>query len=449
MTLLQAHITQDRALIVTDSACYSGAYSEAVAYYWPSGEPVAVPKQHAVPHLNAVLVGVGSLWEITAAADSLHMARDLRDAAETLQRVMRSHRGKWTQDTELFLIGWQEDKGAIGFVHLSKARNWVATIHTARDGVCKLEHPKADPGTPQPHCMETAEAHARATISQQRARDPHSPFGGRLLVSELTRDGLRMRLAGTAGMPAPRDCGVHVMNPGAVAAYMGQAGAGLHCLVLRPGGVDVSWSPCLELDYAETEVRVGSSWAAGTTLHKGPADRFSWWWPALGSYQLWAKHRDSTGNESAAAVLVSVTVDSRINVTQLGETGDAGGVTFSAANGVAKASTAFTTYGGESLIITAAVDTKVPLSTSGSRYVEGAFSIRVDGVDIVSQPFAVEVLPGGAIDALKTVFLNKTVGGLAAGAHTADLFWTLGSLAGANASDNLKNFIVTVATLRA
>lgn len=75
-----------------------------------------------------------------------------------------------------------------------------------------------------------------------------------------------------------------------------------------PGGVGVSWTPSTEADYAETEVRVGASWAAGTRIYLGPADRFTWPWPTAGSYTLRAKHRDTTGNESATDSTLSVTV---------------------------------------------------------------------------------------------------------------------------------------------
>lgn len=89
-----------------------------------------------------------------------------------------------------------------------------------------------------------------------------------------------------------------------------------------PGGMQLSWTASTELDYRETEIRVGgASWAAGTLLFKGAAAAYLWPWPALGSYTIRAKHRDSTGNESSIAVSLSVTVDASTLVQWAGVTG--------------------------------------------------------------------------------------------------------------------------------
>lgn len=75
-----------------------------------------------------------------------------------------------------------------------------------------------------------------------------------------------------------------------------------------PGGVAVSWSTPADLDVDETEWRVGASWAAGTTIFRGAGFSFVWPWPAAGSYTLRGRHRDTSGNVSAADTTVSVTV---------------------------------------------------------------------------------------------------------------------------------------------
>ncbi|MBT9495382.1 MAG: hypothetical protein IV107_24175 [Paucibacter sp.] len=84
--------------------------------------------------------------------------------------------------------------------------------------------------------------------------------------------------------------------------------AGLTAVVV-PGAVRIAWTPSAEPDYAETQLRVGASWAAGTALPRiGPASSYDWLWPALGNYTIWAKHVDGTGNASAAvSVGVNVT----------------------------------------------------------------------------------------------------------------------------------------------
>lgn len=451
MTLMQATLTLHRALIVTDATVYRGPQKDHV--HWSDGAPVTVQKQFALPHIGAVLVGVGTHAALAWAADHLRLVRDFAAAIDQLPDALRAFSAEVKAGTEVFLIGWHAAQGTMLAVHCKLAHEWRPALLTPQRGTLALMHPAARPeSAPLPKCMESAEAYARAAIEQARAADPRAPFGGPLLVTELTRYGMKIHFAQSAGLPPRREGAADLLSSEDVAAYQAsKRAAQLHCVAV-PGGVAISVTPSTEADVrtgGALEVRVGASWAAGTRIYRGPADRFTWPWPAQGAYTLRAKWIDSSGNESATDATLSLTVDDRIGITKLAETIDAGPYAFAAADGTSKASTAFTLYGGESLILTAAVDTKVPLSSSGSRYVEGTFSIRVDGTDHATQPFAVEVLPGGSVDAVKTVFLSKTLSGLAAGSHTASLYFAQGSLAGANASDNLTNFVVTVAVLRA
>lgn len=87
----------------------------------------------------------------------------------------------------------------------------------------------------------------------------------------------------------------------------------------QPGGVRVSWTASTEADHGETEVRYGASWAAGTVIYKGRAASVIWPWPAAGTYTVRAKHRDTSGNESASDATVSITVGnaSLISTTEL------------------------------------------------------------------------------------------------------------------------------------
>lgn len=66
----------------------------------------------------------------------------------------------------------------------------------------------------------------------------------------------------------------------------------------QPGFVCLSWVKSTELDYKETEVRYGASWAAGTVVFRGPADHYDWSWPPAGVYSMRAKHVDTSGNYS-------------------------------------------------------------------------------------------------------------------------------------------------------
>jgi len=85
------------------------------------------------------------------------------------------------------------------------------------------------------------------------------------------------------------------------------------------GAVFVSWSLPSNADYSTTELRIGSSWSAGTPLSGSTPTRvrganYVWAWPALASYTLWAKQFDLSGNASTNAASVSITVDGSINL---------------------------------------------------------------------------------------------------------------------------------------
>lgn len=79
-------------------------------------------------------------------------------------------------------------------------------------------------------------------------------------------------------------------------------------------GVRITWTQNTEVDYDHTELRLGSSWSVATPLFTGAADSFTWLSPSVGTYTVWAKHYDTTGNQSANAVSVSVAVDSTMAV---------------------------------------------------------------------------------------------------------------------------------------
>lgn len=73
------------------------------------------------------------------------------------------------------------------------------------------------------------------------------------------------------------------------------------------GGASITWAANTGLDYSYTELREGASWAAGTSIFSGAATAFSWASP-LGTYTVWAKHFDTSGNESVTAVSLVVVI---------------------------------------------------------------------------------------------------------------------------------------------
>lgn len=75
------------------------------------------------------------------------------------------------------------------------------------------------------------------------------------------------------------------------------------------GGARIYWTPAPDVDYAETELRVGgASWALGVRLFRGRASEFPWLSPAVATHTVRAKHYDADGNESVSAASINVTV---------------------------------------------------------------------------------------------------------------------------------------------
>jgi hypothetical protein len=75
------------------------------------------------------------------------------------------------------------------------------------------------------------------------------------------------------------------------------------------GAGRITWTPNAEGDYAETELRLGASWAAGTLLARIKGSSYPWTIATAGTYTVWAKHFDQLGNESTTASSISITVD--------------------------------------------------------------------------------------------------------------------------------------------
>jgi len=84
------------------------------------------------------------------------------------------------------------------------------------------------------------------------------------------------------------------------------------------GAVELEWDQSIEQDYLETELRKdGASWASatpltGTTPTVVRGAKYTWAWPALGTYTVRARHRDRTGNMSVTSDLATVVVDETI-----------------------------------------------------------------------------------------------------------------------------------------
>lgn len=90
--------------------------------------------------------------------------------------------------------------------------------------------------------------------------------------------------------------------------------AGLAATIVQ-GGVQITRTTPPDVDYEQTVYRLGTSWASYTVeFRAGKASPYLIPWLALGSYTLWAKHEDTTGNESATAVSTAFVVDAAAQI---------------------------------------------------------------------------------------------------------------------------------------
>lgn len=87
---------------------------------------------------------------------------------------------------------------------------------------------------------------------------------------------------------------------------------------IKLGVVEIIWDASTELDYLDTELRVGESWEAGSPLvepgpTRVPGSSFVRARPANGTYRVWAAHRDTSLNYSVNKASITVIVDNTID----------------------------------------------------------------------------------------------------------------------------------------
>lgn len=316
MTLLQISVTRDRALIATDATCYASDQGApgADVYRWPDGEPVHVTKLHAMPHIRAVLTGRGTSTVRQFAADQITHARDFDHAVELLNLALPklptlpgTYRGKPLQHS-VYLVGWSggamalgtwESPGYVGRVQRCKEGGRFQVLGPATKRPEWLSDPKqvearqadlaayldAERET-DALCLDTAAAYARLAVEHARQDDPAAPYGGRLLVAELTRDSYRMIDAGDLGLP-PRRPGaadlITALQPGLATACI-QPGAATevvtdrssslsYSFVSSTGGFEYRVQRLLQISWTNTmgaNVDVELSGEIGGTLSSGP-----------------------------------------------------------------------------------------------------------------------------------------------------------------------------------
>ena len=79
-------------------------------------------------------------------------------------------------------------------------------------------------------------------------------------------------------------------------------------VAVESNGLRVSWAPCPDVDYAETIIKVGASWATATVVAKKTASSHLLPFAATGALTVWAAHVDTSGNPSTTPTSATLTI---------------------------------------------------------------------------------------------------------------------------------------------
>ena len=187
MSLLNVHVTDDRALIAVDTDGVS-----------PTGEHFEICKMYPLIHANVVLAGQGALlWHlevfnhICRAAGQVDYDVIVDDMPELLRRMTAGAREHGALDLafSLAIVGLSPREGRIaGRWYEGRLTGDKVEVHSlgSRVGPWPFDDPAPIPDSDENH---------RTLATRQTAFHRSLGFagGGRLLLAELTRDALFIR----------------------------------------------------------------------------------------------------------------------------------------------------------------------------------------------------------------------------------------------------------------
>jgi hypothetical protein len=192
MTLLNAHVVPDRALVAVDTASSIG------------GRMCEVSKAFALPHLPAVLAGRGSLATLAGLASQLAILQSIEEASswldENLARVRAGIQQAYVQcgidperELEVVLVGY------------SAARRCMTGTAWLREGGDEFRSYEITDGFPwiapwddaeqgEPIVPDTPERAVELMEQQVRdaARYTGAVVGGRAVIYEITPNGVHI-----------------------------------------------------------------------------------------------------------------------------------------------------------------------------------------------------------------------------------------------------------------
>lgn len=222
MTLLHITATPERALLVTDTAAYQPCGDGAPGYdvlYDPGGGPVTWSKLHVLSHMHCLLMTRGA-----PAAPGRYVLNALRgqpafdQAVHRLSEAMPAAPGAFASDewgSEFHLIGWSEAEQAVRVARFDSEDGYRGALRGATSGAewyMFSPEPSAARLGGLPQNSGEAASLARDSVITARASDPRVPFGGRLVVVELTRSRIVLEDGGEIGLPPRRSHACDVVD---------------------------------------------------------------------------------------------------------------------------------------------------------------------------------------------------------------------------------------------
>lgn len=183
---------------------------------------------------------------------------------------------------------WQNDGTIVSRIHFT----WgvVPAPSVKQGGRIQVAYRRAD--RPESDGWETVDAAGDATGAFSGAVQDGAAYVAKVrartaLVTGQWSSYASVIVAGKAALPS------------AVTGLVGTKAVGL---------IAWAWAPCLDSDYAETELRIGPSWASATVAFRSRASQWMQQPTAPGTYTVRARHIDTSGNYSASETVASVVV---------------------------------------------------------------------------------------------------------------------------------------------
>jgi hypothetical protein len=214
MTMIQAVVAEARISVVADSICcinYGERRSQIVR--GDDGRETEECKLIALPHARCVLTSLGSLalrqrLQIMPKAipDFDRGCQRLPQLLRDLHAALNLHLQPELMGHTVLLFGWSAERGRMACANFSSDNSFEAEVHgdPVNGGMVFWRNPDLPREKYQWSPMDTAEliAFAHATVEHYRGIDPTTPIGGKLILAELTEQGVTLSIAGDLGMPS-------------------------------------------------------------------------------------------------------------------------------------------------------------------------------------------------------------------------------------------------------